>query len=428
MNGLKVGASKVCITPPPEMLPFPLPFGRGEYGKVYKDIYVRAAVIESGEKRVVFLAYELGGVGMTEETTRLIEQKYGIPPANVFFSATHNHDAPFAGETIIKVEGRGGELIRQNGIHVMNRCLEAVGEAISRLQPAKYGFGTGNSYINVNRDEPYEDGSWGQGRDFEGISDKTLAVIKFTDMNGRLIAAILNYAMHGTACYLGMDEKGETLMISGDVPGDVSRYVEERFNNEAVVLWTSGAGGNQNPIFFCGYTKYGHNGEKSFYSPGYAVWELCEHMGQVQGIDAIRIINGIMLLRDRMDITVVDKSVFLPGQKRPGRVSEGVSDAKIEDDDPVELKLKLMNFGDIALFGVNGELVCDIGVRLKAVAPLKNTVIVTHAREGVGYLPDKKGYDNRTFAFYGTRVKDGCVEDYITPAMLDMFEERHFID
>ena len=52
-----------------------------------------------------------------------------------------------------------------------------------------------------------------------------------------------NYAVHGVIT-------GNLDMISGDIPGAASRYVEESLGDDAVALWTSGAAGDQNPIYF----------------------------------------------------------------------------------------------------------------------------------------------------------------------------------
>ena len=44
--------------------------------------------------------------------------------------------------------------------------------------------------------------------------------------------------------------------VSADLPGATARYVEAHFNN-AVALWTSGAAGDQNPLFMANYNQDG---------------------------------------------------------------------------------------------------------------------------------------------------------------------------
>jgi neutral ceramidase len=95
-----------------------------------------------------------------------------------------------------------------------------VRQAKAKLEPARIGFGTGFSYLNVNRDV-IDPGTrlWTQGPNLNGPSDKTVAVIKFETPEGQPIAAYVDYAMHPVNGYLA----GFT---SADFAGATSRYVE----------------------------------------------------------------------------------------------------------------------------------------------------------------------------------------------------------
>jgi hypothetical protein len=119
-------------------------------------------------------------------------------------------------------------------------------------------------------------------------------------------------------------------------------------------------------------------------------------------------------MKSSMNIKIVDRIVPLP--RKP--------DAEQPDDSAVPLVLKLVTLDDIAYFGVGGELVTSIGLKIKEQSPLKHTFIITHIAERIEYLPDKRGYLNKTFEGTHTLVKDGCTEEYIIPAMLDLFNER----
>lgn len=437
MEDLRAGAAKACITPPENMMPGKsfMPF---DFGAVYRDLYVRALVLDNGANRIAMIAYDAADMGRSADLRKALGDAYGFAGKELLFAATHTHEAPlFASDhEALAADTKKLGWVLKYGDFVIRQTVAAVGQALSKLRAARFGFGAGNSHINVCRDQLFEDGCWGQGADFEGPSDKTLAVLKIVDADGGIIAAMLNYAVHGTSCFMKMDRERSNYLISGDIPGMVSAYLEERYKKDgAVFLWTSGAAANQNPIFFCGYMKHNHDKTHGLgFDMGYGAWELCEHAAETQAIDAIRIMEQIAGLKRHMHIAIVERSVALPGQNIVRKDIRGGGDAifpaanpadiEIQDAEPVELKLKLAVLDDIAFLGMNAELVSEIGMRLKEKAPLKNLVIVTHAGERIGYLPDRLGYDRRTFAFYASRVKGGCAEDLMTPVVMDMFDAR----
>ena len=113
--------------------------------------------------------------------------------------------------------------------------------AKERLQPARIGYGTGVSYINVNRNiiDP-KTHRWWEGPNYDGPSDKTVAVVKFETTDGEPIAVYYNYAMH--AVTVGQIDK-----VSGDAPGAASKYIEDSFDDKIVAVWSTGAEGRPEP-------------------------------------------------------------------------------------------------------------------------------------------------------------------------------------
>ena len=68
------------------------------------------------------------------------------------------------------------------------------------MAPARIGYGSGVSFINVNRNIiDSKTHRWWEGPNYEGPSDKTVAVVKFETTAGQPIAVYYNYAMHGVA-------------------------------------------------------------------------------------------------------------------------------------------------------------------------------------------------------------------------------------
>ena len=130
------------------------------------------------------------------------------------------------------------------GPDYVRKIVESVRMAKERLTPARVGFGTGVSYINVNRNiiDP-KTRRWWEGPNYDGPSDKTVAVMKFETLTGEPIAVYYNYSMHAVTV-------GQLDLVSADAPGTTSKYIEDSLDNKVVALWSSGAAGDQNPIYF----------------------------------------------------------------------------------------------------------------------------------------------------------------------------------
>ena len=94
-----------------------------------------------------------------------------------------------------------------------DKVFESAKLAKDKLQPARISYGTGVSYMNVQRDiiDPVTH-RWWEGANYGGVSDKTVAVIKFEALNGDPIAVYYNYAMHAVIT-------GTLDLVSGDAPG-----------------------------------------------------------------------------------------------------------------------------------------------------------------------------------------------------------------
>lgn len=244
----------------------------------------------------------------------------------------------------------------------------------------------------------------------------------------------MNYACHGVVCFLKKDEDGN-LMLSGDVPGMISSYLEERFE-DSVFLWTPAAEGNQNPIVTAKFKSFGHDKvARNIYDPGAASWDICRSLAEEQGSDAAQILDNITDMTNEISFKVSHSTFQVPGMEikfdsdkfeeihsmRNGEIPYRGYET---DGEAVTIILHLLTINDVGFFFVNGELVSEIGMRLKEMSPLKNTVIITNIEGKAGYIPDTSGYERHTFEYFGSRIKDGKGEEYIGQEMLKMFRNR----
>lgn len=446
MSQLRVGAGKVCINPTPDMYPIPSSFA--DWGEepllqraIYDDLFCRAIAIDNGIERALFLVYESIGYPKAPGLVEKLSEATGIATDYIFLAGTHNHSAPKDYHTAT-ANNSPDEIAFHEKYWVIEQeaGTAAAKQAIDALRPARYGYGEGLSYVNVNRDLQTPFGFWIEGKNLEGYSDKTIRTIKFVDEENHIIAVLLNYGMHNTCVHMMRDADGLS-KTSGNVSGIACRFVEEHYGGDTVALWTSGAAGNQNPLF-------SHNMQYE-YPDGYSTsvpfpdgvgYMLMEYLGRWHGADCVKCIDHITSYSDRMTLTSVQKAVMLPGQRRavaqtklsmfrmggnglrkPGMVPVLPQAPEMLDSDPVKLEMRLLLLGDIAVICAGGELYAEIGRDILAAAPYKKAMVMTHtSMDNAGYILDKTSADKQVFQAFG-RVKPGCSDALIVGNALTLF-------
>ncbi len=424
MAKLKVGAAKVNIDPTPDMYPIPgrrTDFGLPpmQYEAKYDDCNVRAIAVDNGKMTILFMAFEGGSAQRDVTYPAQIGEAVGIPAENVFIVQTHNHTSPGTGspgqegavsDEIAAWNARYDKIVYEAGV-------AAAKQAMDSRRPAKWGYGESQSYTNVNRNLKTLGGYWTEARNLGGFSDHTLSILKFVDMDDKLIAAFMNHPTHATCCYMlkDHDHKAKT---SGNFTGIASTFVETKYDG-SVALWSSGAAGDQNPVLSHGLQYEWPDGYTSQiqYPDGVGYMQM-EYMGRYHGADCVKGIEAIKADCDELDIKHVKESVWLKARQQKvydmsfiPRARGGGQGPRPEEypygtlpplnmgpemipADPKELILDTLVLGDVALIFMNCELFNKLGEEVKDASPLKNTVIVTHhTGPRVGYIFDADSAD-----------------------------------
>jgi len=421
-NPLRVGASKIDITPAPADLP-------ELYRGINDRVFARAIVIESGGTQAALVTLDIGGIPtpLWQTVSFRAKSELGIASEHLLLTATHTHSVP-----------------RQQGDAYADLVIQAIRQAMTDLQPARMAWGSGESYININRTMINPDtGLWDEGPNYDGPSDKTVAVVNFESLDGHPIAVYYNYAVHGVI-------SGQLDEVSGDIPGASSRYIEESLGDDVVAVWSLGAAGDQNPIFFQqtydlreirinDYISRGEDISNTMLPGGMGLdrdnpevaklmnqqRQMLDTMGQMLGEEVLHVMRaGLERPLTSALISGRQQSVTCPGRRRTDSGREGYPGTYVPGDE-VNLLLSVLRIGDVYLGGVNAEIFNLIAQRLKQESVHKHTMMVTltNGTANSGYVPHDGAFGYNTFEVLSSRLQPGCAENAIVNGMLDLMAQ-----
>lgn len=416
---LRAGAARIDYTPRGPQLP-------ANFTGVLDPIFVRTVVLDNGSTRAALVAIDAGALptDIYEKVSARAAAELKIPPSQLLMSASHTHSVPF------RLDDGVGEII-----------LRGLREAAGRLEPARVAYGTGVSYINVNRDrvDP-KTNRWWEGPNYDGTSDKTVAVVRIETPAGKPIAVYYNYAVHGVIT-------GTLDMISGDIPGAASRYVEESLGDDAVALWTSGAAGDQNPIYFnqtyelrdiriADYAKRGEDISNAMPPGGQGLdrnnprvkllmdqqKRINETLGQMLGEEVLHVLReGLEKSPPDTTLRGAQASFSCPARQRTDSGRAGNAGSYV-DAGEVAIGLGALRIGDVYVGAVDAEVYNAIAQRLKRESPFKHTMMatLTNGMAQTGYIPSEDAFGRNVFQVLSSRLKPGCAEAGIVNGLLDL--------
>lgn len=412
---LMAGAAVRDITPTEEngMLPIAA-VGRTTAEGVIDELHTRVIALNDGTNTALIVSNETGKGPYGPLFAQELSDHTGVPLDAIFYTATHAHATPEITEEItmdyitFDEESEEVDNLQKWGRLVYDQMMDAADEALANMQPVTVGIGYSDSYVNVNRNAKYTnpDGTyyWSQGYGFDGFSDKTLSVIRFTSVEtGDPVAFIFNYAVHGVIMYANQVLDGKT-GISSDIGGYVCNALESQ-NEGAVAMFLMGAAGDQNPIFGNEFfTPSIETGEKETNNQGSL--EVLDWLGKLLYFDTVEAIKDIDTETSEADIAFQYGTTTIPAS----------------DGGDYSLALQVLRIGNIALVGFPGEMFNEIGVNAIESSPMENTLWVnlvwTRPVQSTGY------HSTDTITVEGGQGRNkNYLPGYIQDAMTDLTTE-----
>lgn len=400
----KAGIARTVITP--QRLQWLAGYGtrRPAAGKRH-DLWVKALALEDRQgRRAVLVTSDLVGLSkeMYDRLCAACEKRYRLKRSHLLFTYSHNHCSPVTTDVLpdyYPLEPGEWKQVDEYSKRLEEQVLDTVGQALSRLEPAKLSAGESETSFAVNRRNNREAEVaqlLEQGVPLKGPVDHSVPVLAVHSPEGSLRAAVFGYACHPTT--LSDDQ------WCGDYPGYAQLEVERRHPGAAALFWT-GCGGDQNPL------------------PRRSV-ALCEKYGGMLA-DAVEAALRRPLRPLSPELRAAFESVRLDFDRRPTR-------AELEEDtrstNPVRARwatrmlplvdgrrrfrascaygVQVWRLGEDQLWiALGGEAVVDYALRFKGEFGPR-TWVAGYAHDMVGYVPSRRvwtegGYEAEFIYEYG---------------------------
>lgn len=370
---------------------------------VLDSLYVRIIAMDDGKTQFFLISTDIVGMPSPEydRIASILKSKHGIDPVNVWWSATHTHAAPeiaahIAGIPYPSMANRsklaaGHEIDMVYTAELGQKIIDGIIEARGKLVPATIGVGWGFSQANINRRAIDVNGKASLGLNPGGAVDRRIGLIRIDKADGKPLALIVNYPMHGTVM------SGENTLISGDAPGVASKYVEEKIG--APVLYFNGAAGNLAPI----YSVYANH--------------RAGHLSQFRVLLGDRILEANKKITTSTgDVKIVAGALTVETPRRKD-LDWPADLAKYTSTTPsgvnmVRLPIRFLRLNEeVAIWSAPVELFCEISNEIRNRSPFQYTFYFGYTNGSLGYLPtadawESEGYEPGVSPFTPAVEKD----------------------
>ena len=386
---------KVDITPDtPQML---LGYAARKSTGVLDRIHHRILALDDGTTQFFIVSSEFCVISPAEydKVAAVLAREHGIKPEHFWWTLTHTHSAPEMGPA-----GLPAVFMAERYEHkpdpaytaiAEQKLIEGILEARRQLAPARLGVGWGHAQANINRRARNAAGKTTLGMNPDGPTDRKIGVLRIDHVDGRPLALVANYAIHGTV--LG----AQNLQISGDAPGVVAEYVEKK--SGAPLLFINGAAGNLAPIY-------------SVYPNARA-----GHLDEFEVLLGDKIVAAAgAITAATTEVALRAGSTVLETPRKPGLAWTEELSRYIRTTDTgaevVRLPVGFLRINrDIAIWSAPLELFCEISNEIRARSPFPYTFYYGYTNGWLGYLPTEAeipfgGYEPRTSPFTPSAERD----------------------
>jgi hypothetical protein len=332
---------------------------------ILDPLYAEALVIQSGDKKLAIVGLDLGrspSEASLQKIRQRIKAEAGIDHSLIAGSHTHHSPVLELTDEPNKGKGRFDASLRYYR-EMEDAIVAAIEEADKKLTPAKLAAGSVQlDGFNRNRHSKLP----------SKPSDRELGVIRFDDLNGKILAVLANFTAHPTMI------QAMTLKFSADYVGAMKAEIGKATG--ASVIFMNGAAGDQS-------VNEGSN-------KGYQAF------GSALGREAVKLVTSLTPQEATQPSLEVreDRFKFIPRVDLSNPLVRGVYEKaffpelipnyidEYADGVRPRLTVALLN-REIALVGVSGEFFSNHAIRLKERARVKQLFFFGYCNGYHQYFP-----------------------------------------
>ena len=381
---IQVGTAVRVITPEP-LLPVTGGMGGPKPAREKRgDLTARALVVRKGAVTVGVVALDL--LGFPSVLGDRVRAKVDrIPAANIVIGASHTHSAP---DCYALPDGKGGHTGDLNYMNlVCVKAAEALNEAIDRLQPARIKVATGEAKGKIAFNYYAPD-----------LYDRRMGVIQAVSPEGKVIATLVNYAIHPEVLGNGIG------VLSPDLIGPLCERIESRVGGLALFL--NGAQGGM-------VTADDRDLDRPTdalrgYWAGTGSWEECVRIGHLMADEGLRLVRDAP---EQPDPTLFCDAIVVRFPVESAIMWAVVTGSPLRyphnEDRSINARINLINLGDAQILTIPGEALPNIGFYLKRKMRGAHNLLFGLTNDAFGYILTKVDFQSFPRYDYVSRTSLG---------------------
>lgn len=339
------------------------------------DLTVRAFVIEENGTRVAIVSTDfLGFPSVLGDRVRA--KVKDIPAENILIGATHTHSAPDCYGFVRNPADFADNLKYLDT--VIDKTAEAINDATAHLQPGTFRIASGAAK-----------GKIAYNYYAEQLYDPRGNIIQTFDTNGKIIATLVNYAIHPEV--IG-NSQGIT---SPDLIGPLYDRIQEKTGAPGIFM-NSAQGGMVTADNRLPDKKEARS------------WSECQRIGTLLADEALRIVEAAPK-KDSANLYITSKTVKFPveSQLMLAIMKSSPLNYPSRSDNSVTTRMNLINIADAQIITIPGEALPNIGYYLKRKMKGKHNFLFGLTNDAFGYILTKVDFNSFERYNYVSRTSLG---------------------